>query len=60
MTTVTIEDMPVSQELSRDAAKKIVGGMIRQPKEEPVSVPDPTGGAGYTGIMIHWKLTVIE
>lgn len=46
MTTVTIKDIPVTQELSDDAARKIVGGRWNDGTETPVgkvmnSVGDP-------------------
>jgi hypothetical protein len=63
-TTVTIKDISVTQELSKDAARNIVGGMINLREEgvSPTRPPagEPHGGAGYTGILIHYKLTVIE
>lgn len=62
MTTVTIKDIPEARELPEDAARKIVGGRIRQ-QEGGSDVPpitEPSGGMGYTGILIHYTLTVIE
>ena len=62
MTTVTIKDIPVVEDLSDDAARNIVGGMINQ-REGGAEVPplnEPSGGMGYTGILIHYTLTVIE
>ncbi len=49
MTTLTIKDIPLTQELSDDAAKKIVGGRIKEPKEPQLLPPNPNGGAG------HWN-----
>lgn len=61
MTTVTIKDIPVVEELSDDAARNLVGGMIRQREGVEAPPPDePSGGMGYTGILIHYTLTVIE
>ena len=57
MTTVTIENIPVTQELTDDAAKKIVGGMMKL--REPSEVPpiSPSGGAGlwnpYDGNLLN-------
>jgi hypothetical protein len=57
MTTVAIEDIPVAQELTDDAAKKIVGGRIKlkEPLETPV-IP-PSGGGGvwnpYDGNLLN-------
>jgi hypothetical protein len=62
MSTVTIQDIPVTRELSDDDARKIAGGMINQ-REGGADAPrpsEPSGGMGYTGILIHYTLTVIE
>jgi len=62
MTILTIKDIPLTQQLSEDAAKKIVGGRIKQ-REGGAEVPpldEPGGGMGYTGLLIHYTLTVIE
>ncbi|MCK0510298.1 hypothetical protein [Aromatoleum buckelii] len=62
MATVTIKDLPAAEEISADAARNIVGGRIKQ-REGGAEVPpldDPSGGMGYTGILIHYTLTVIE
>lgn len=62
MATVTVKDIPHIEEISDDAAKNIIGGMIKQ-REGGAEVPpldEPNGGMGYTGIMIQYTLTVIE
>jgi hypothetical protein len=48
--------IPVSQ----TELESVDGGRIRLRDEEMFHVPEPSGGAGYTGIMIHYTLTVIE
>jgi hypothetical protein len=58
---VLIKDIPFIEGLSDDAAKGIAGGMMNLREENPVKpAAEPTGGMGYTGIMIHYTLTVIE
>lgn len=48
MTTVTINDLPVAQELTAEAAEKTAGGRISMRDVSPeVVVADPSGGAGY-------------
>ena len=62
MATVTIGDIPVIDELTTETARTIVGGMInlRDDSGEAPLPGEPSGGTGYTGILIHYTLTVIE
>ena len=61
MNILVIEDIPLIEKLSDEAARRIAGGRINLRTDEPVKpASEPTGGAGYTGILIHYKLTVIE
>lgn len=62
MKTLMIEDLPLIEELSESAARKIVGGRWSEASETPrrPSVAGPTGGVGYTGEMIQWEITIIE
>jgi hypothetical protein len=48
------------EEISRKELEMVDGGMIRLRDVEMTPIPEPTGGMGYTGIMIHYTLTVIE
>lgn len=49
------------RELSASEIETISGGRINLNGDKPRHAPqEPTGGAGYTGIMIHYTLTVIE
>jgi len=61
MNTLVIKDIPLIEELSDEAARRIAGGRINLRTDEPVKpAAEPTGGMGYTGIMIHYTLIVIE
>jgi hypothetical protein len=61
MNVLVIKDIPLIEKLSDEAARKIAGGRINLRTDEPVKpASEPTGGMGYTGIMIHYTLTVIE
>ena len=46
MSTLIINDLTLSEELSDDAAKAVVGGMINLHKDSPVPTPEPTAGGG--------------
>ena len=56
MTTVTIKDIPVTQELSDGAARKIVGGRWSERNETPgrPSAYDPTTGDGAASMTDAW------
>lgn len=61
MNVLVIKDIPLVERLSDEAARGIVGGRINLRTDEPVKpASEPTGGMGYTGILIHYTLTVIE
>ena len=61
MNILVIKDIPLIAKLSDEAARRIAGGMINLRTEGPVKpASEPTGGMGYTGIMIHYTLIVIE
>ena len=46
---------------SKSELETVEGGMINLERVQAPPRDDGThGGAGYTGIMIHYKLTVIE
>jgi hypothetical protein len=62
MTTVVINDIAQIEALSDEAAGRIVGGRVNLRGDDGIQPrPDPYGGgAGYTGIMIHYTLKVIE
>jgi hypothetical protein len=61
MNVLVINDIPLIEKLSDEAARSIVGGMINLRTDAPVKpATEPTGGMGYTGILIHYTLTVIE
>lgn len=57
MTTMTIKDIPLTQELSNDDAKKIIGGRIREPREIVTPPTSPNGGGGlwnpYDGNLLN-------
>ena len=56
MTTMTIKDIPVAEELSDDAARRIVGGRWSERDETPgrPSVLDPTTGDGAASMSDAW------
>jgi hypothetical protein len=56
MTTVTIKDIPVTQELPDCAARKIVGGRWSERDETPgrPSAYDPTTGDGAASMSDAW------
>jgi hypothetical protein len=60
MTTLMIKDLPLIEELSDDAAKNIVGGMINNHEDGPQrkSAPQPLGGTGYNDLLLHYTLTM--
>lgn len=60
MNILVIKDIPLTEKLSDEAARKIAGGRINLRTDGPVKPAEPTGGMGYTGIMIHYTLIVIE
>lgn len=63
MNALVIKDIPCAERLSEKAARGIAGGRINLRKYGPGPIVKPTperGGTGYTGIMIHYTLTVIE
>lgn len=44
--------------ISAAELQAIEGGRIKLREEAPLPVQEPSGGAGYTGIMITYTLTV--
>jgi len=60
-TTLIVKDIAQIEDLSDEAAGRIVGGRVNLRGDDGIQPrPEPTGGAGYTGILIYYKLTVIE
>jgi len=53
MTSVTIKDIPVMQELSDDAARKIVGGRWSE-QDEKATTGSPTLGGGAASMSQAW------
>ena len=61
MNVLVIKDIPFIERLSDEAARGIAGGRINLRTDEPIKpASEPTGGMGYTGILIHYTLAVIE
>lgn len=60
MKTLMVKDIPLIEEVSDSAARKIVGGRWSERDETPPRAlpPDPTGGIGYTGIMVEWIILI--